>query len=353
MKNILSLSIIISLVILHTNTLYAQDVHYTMYNAFPLYTNPATTGVFSGDIRAVINTRSQWGEISNPYKTYSFSVDGSLFSNKWRNGYLGIGLLALNDKAGASNFSTTILQANISSVLYLNRNSSLSVGISSAYNQKSLSIDNLEWDTQFNGTTYNAALPTLESFNNSSKSFIDFSTGILWAFGDRAKTISSNDNFFIQAGVGYHHLNKPNYQLNNGNTDNLYSKFVFHSEAHIGIKNSNFAIKPNIGIFLQGPTREYIVTTLIRYILKEESKYTGIFSAMAMSVGLSSRIGDAISPIIEFEKAKFKIGISYDVNVSKLSNATNGKGGTEIYIKFTNPNPFQYGRGTKSKSRFI
>ena len=353
MKFSLKIKITVITIILCISSLKSQDIHYTMYYAFPTYLNPAATGVFSGDIRAVANTRSQWGEISNPYKTYSFSIDGSLFSNKWRNGYLGIGLLALTDKAGASNFSTSILQANLSSVIYLNRNSSLSLGIASAFNQKSISIDNLQWDTQFNGTTYNADLPTLETFNNNSKSFIDFSTGVLWAYGDRAKTISSNDNFFIQAGIGYQHINRPNFQLNNGIADNIYSKIVLHTDAHIGIKNSNIAIKPNIGIFIQGPTREYIISTLFRYILKEESKYTGIFSAMAMSIGIASRLGDAVSPIIEFEKAKFKIGISYDVNISKLSNATNGKGGAEIYIKFTNPNPFQYGRGTKSKSRFI
>ena len=31
----------------------AQDIHFTMYDAMPITTNPATAGVFNGDFRGV------------------------------------------------------------------------------------------------------------------------------------------------------------------------------------------------------------------------------------------------------------------------------------------------------------
>ena len=77
-----------------------------------------------------------------------------------------------------------------------------------------------------------------------------------------------------------------------------------------------------------------------------------VFKEMAISVGSYYRFGDAFSPTIEFELANFATGFSYDINVSGLSAATRGNGGPEIFIRFINPNPFAYGKGTKSSARF-
>ena len=87
-------------------------------------------------------------------------------------------------------------------------------------------------------------------------------------------------------------------------------------------------------------------------MLREESKYTGIFREMAISVGGYYRVGDAFAPSVEFEIASFAIGFSYDLNVSDLTAATGGNGGPEIFIRIINPNPFTYGRGTRSSARF-
>jgi hypothetical protein len=40
------------------------------------------------------------------------------------------------------------------------------------------------------------------------------------------------------------------------------------------------------------------------------------------------------------------------MNVSGLTQATGGNGGPEVFIRFISPNPFSYGRGSKSSSRF-
>jgi len=97
----------------------AQDVHFTMYDVMPVTTNPATTGVFNGDFRGVLNYRSQWGSIGNPYKTYAVMIDGGLFKNKWKNGFIGVGLGAYSDVAGETKFGTTKINLALSSVLYL------------------------------------------------------------------------------------------------------------------------------------------------------------------------------------------------------------------------------------------
>ena len=127
---------------------------------------------------------------------------------------------------------------------------------------------------------------------------------------------------------------------------------AFHIDAHIGISNTRMALKPKYITFIQGPTRQFTGGLLLRYMLREESKYTGVFSEMAIAFGGYYRIGDAFAPSAEFEIGKLAIGVAYDLNISGLSAATGGNGGPEVFIRFISPSPFQYGRGTKNNARF-
>jgi len=133
MKNlykILAVSLITFSFQLATNNCNAQDIHFTMYDATPVLSNPATAGVFNGDFRGVLNYRSQWSNINGGYKTYSVNFDGGMFKNKWKNGYLGYGLSAYKDIAGTTNFGTTKINLTLSSVLYLDDKNSAAVGLS-------------------------------------------------------------------------------------------------------------------------------------------------------------------------------------------------------------------------------
>ncbi len=67
----------------------AQDVHFTMYHVAPTVLNPAAAGVFDGTFRAAANYKTQWGSISNPYKTFSFTAEGALFKGDGRQSHLG------------------------------------------------------------------------------------------------------------------------------------------------------------------------------------------------------------------------------------------------------------------------
>ena len=72
------------------------------------------------------------------------------------------------------------------------------------------------------------------------------------------------------------------------------------------------ALVPSALILLQGPTREINVGTMLRYTLKEGSKYTGLLKETAAYFGGYYRVGDAFIPSFMFEMANFTLGISYD-----------------------------------------
>ncbi|MBL4594526.1 MAG: PorP/SprF family type IX secretion system membrane protein [Flavobacteriales bacterium] len=330
----------------------AQDIHFTMYDAMPITTNPATTGVFNGDFRGVINYRNQWASIGNPYKTYSVMIDGGLFKNKWKNGYLGAGLNFYKDVAGTTDFGTTKISLALSSIVYLNEKNSASVGLLGSWAQNSLNPSNLEWDSQFNGQYFDASAGSNETIKFESNNYVDFSAGALWAYGTGTKTLSSHDEFAMKVGAAFYHVTRPSRDVEFGDLDKLYSKFSFHTETHIGLANTKLALRPKFIAYLQGPARQFTGGMMFRYMLREESKYTGIFKEMAISVGGYYRFGDAFAPSVEFEISSFAIGFAYDMNVSDLTSATGGNGGPEIFIRIINPNPFSYGRGTKSSARF-
>jgi type IX secretion system PorP/SprF family membrane protein len=343
--------IIIITILLSALTASAQDIHFTMWDAMPITTNPATIGVFSGDHRGVINYRNQWASIGNPYTTYSLMADAGILKKKWQNGFMGLGLNVHKDVAGQTDFGTTKVSLGLSNIVYLNEKNSASVGLLGSWGQNSMSANSLEWDSQFNGQFFDPTLGDNETISFEGNNFFDFSAGALWAYGTGAKTLSSHDEFSMKAGLAFYHVTRPSRETEFGDLDKLYSKWAFHADARIGIANTKLALKPKFISYFQGPTRQFTGGMLFRYMLREESKYTGFFQEMAISFGGYYRVGDAFAPSAEFEIAGLAIGVAYDMNVSGLSAATGGNGGPEVFIRFISPNPFSYGRGT-SNARF-
>ncbi len=337
--------------IIGASSVMAQDIHFTMWDAMPITTNPATTGVFPGDHRVAINYRNQWGSIGNPYTTYSFMGDMAILKNKWQNGFMGLGLNVYRDVAGVTDFGTTKVSLGVSNIVFLDDKNSASVGLMGSWGQNSMSQNGLEWDQQFNGQFFDPTAATGETNIFQGGNYLDFSAGALWTYGTGAKTLSSHDQFHMSAGLAFYHITRPSTEAL-VDVDKLYSKWAFHTNAFIGLSNTKMALKPKFISYIQGPTRQFTGGLLVRYMLREESKYTGMFTEMAISVGGYYRFGDAFAPSAEFEIGKLAIGVAYDMNVSGLSAATGGNGGPEIFIKFISPNPFQYGRGTKSNARF-
>lgn len=330
----------------------AQDIHFTMWDAVPITTNPASTGVFRGDHRAVINYRNQWSSVGKPYNTYSFMGDAGILKNKWQNGFMGVGINVYKDNAGQNDFGATKVSLGLSNIVFLDDKNSASVGLMGSWGQNALNTSNAEWDAQFNGQYFDPTLSSNEPFNYENKSYFDFSAGVLWAYGTGSKTLSSQDEFSMKAGLAFYHVTRPEGSISAIEKDKLYSRWAFHADAYIGISNSKFAIKPKFLTYIQGPSRQFALGTLLRYMIKEESKYTGFFTEMAISFGGYYRVGDAFAPSVEFEIGGLALGVAYDMNLSGLSVATNGNGGPEVFIKFVSPNPFTYGKGTKSSARF-
>jgi type IX secretion system PorP/SprF family membrane protein len=323
----------------------AQDVHFSQFNNAPMIINPALTGAFNAEHRIIANYRSQWGTIAKPYTTYALSYDVGLLKGS-NTGFLGIGLQLYADKAG--DLKMGIIQANLSIAyhLALNKNHFLTAGIQGGYSQRSINGDAMHWDDQYDpyadgGWSQTGASGTggndIVGTNLQSFGIGDLSAGMLWTFNSSATNMTKNNSIRGNLGFAVFHINQPKKTFADLLEKKMFIKYAIHTNILIGIPNTNMALVPSGMVFVQGPSREILAGMLFRFRLQEKSKYTNFVSETALSVGAHYRVGDAIVAEAQFEIKNWLIGVSYDVNVSKLSAASKSNGGLEIGLRYQTP----------------
>ena len=295
--------------------------------------NPAETAL-SHDFMAIINYKDQWKSVTNnPFKT--FNVCGDMAFMKKQNGnHMGIGLDFFSDKAGDGSMGTTTGQIHLSGVLAVNDNNLISAGIYGGFGQRSIAYDKLNWDNQYIGGYLDPSAPSLEPTAYPNRTYADMGAGVAWFFGKGHATISSNDGMSMTAGFSVQHINQPVYSFY-GNTDmRLPMKMVAHGSADIGIKNYSLVLEPGYIVMIQGGAHEINAGMLVKYIMQEASHYTGRKNPAAFVLGGYYRFGDAFNIVTAYELNSLRIGLSYDVNLSGLTVASQSRGGFEVSLRF-------------------
>ncbi len=327
----------------------AQDIHFSQFYMSELTLNPAAAGAFK-DITATTNYRNQWSSVNSPYKTFAAAVDIRAFQKKWKSAYLGFGLNVYNDVAGDGNLSTTIVDLSLAGHVKLDEHQILSAGLQGGFGQFSVTPGNLVFDSQYDPATGNINPNSGEKFANTSVLYPDLGAGILYQYNKGEMYVSGNDNLQSNIGFSVSHLTQPNlsfYGAPIGN-DILYMKYVAHGNMTFGLKNTPLSLMPGFVYYRQGPAQEITAGSLVKYTLKEDSRYTGYVKGAAIALGAYYRWDDAVIISSLLEMSNYAIGFSYDVNVSGLRNASNGLGGFEIALRYINPSNFLY----QNKARF-
>ncbi len=320
-----------------------QDIHFSQYNLTPLLVNPAQAGAYKA-LEVTANYKSQWSSISPnaPYQTMMLSYDGRFNQKKWKTRWLALGVNLFNDKAGDGGMRT--MQGNISFGYHtqLSQKSTLGGCLVGGYAMRSIDYSKLTWDEQYVNGAYNPSASSNEPVSSGSYGFADFGLGVLYQYTKGQMYSSANDMVIVHVGAAATHLNSPQYSFYANSKQTLYPKITGHFEALIGIKNSNLSLIPGLIYNHQGPSSEVLPGCYFRYMLKEESKFTGYVKGASIMIGTHYRVKDAFIPSVQFEMAEYTIGISYDFNVSNLTTATSAKGGFEISLRYGNPNPFLF-----------
>ncbi|MBL7884922.1 MAG: PorP/SprF family type IX secretion system membrane protein [Bacteroidia bacterium] len=299
---------------------YAQDIHFSQYNASPQNLNPAQTGLFNGDWRFVGNYRSQWSAIPVPYKTFSISTDTRL-KTKMEKGLPAVGLLVNTDKAGDSRFSTTQVFLSGAYIKQLNSDSThfVSVGIQPGITTKSFDVNALTFDNQYDGDNYNAGLSSGENFSRTRITYFDLGAGLayVWRKNNRTK---------VNVGFSALHLNAPKQSFFNNNAIRLDRKFNVSALVQVPVA-AQLDVMPSFMYQNQGKFNETLLGLFGKYHLKP---INGMETAV--SLGAFYRVKDAFIVAANMDYKNFNVGVSYDFNTSKLIEATNRRGGFEISV---------------------
>ncbi len=312
-----------------------QDIHLSQYYDSPLSINPAATGAFPGDYRLATNYKSQWKTISSPYKTIAASADAKVHRfGVSKKSYAAAGISLFRDKAGKSNMGLTQVSFNAAYQQALSDHSSLAVGVQPSFAQRSLNTTDLKWDSQWDGNNYDPTLPPEYGYNQN---FIYFDIGT----GVEYKYYNSQNKFKYILGVSSFHLHQPK-QRYYPEIDRLYRKYMGYTSAHIPLPKKPFIIiVPQLMYSMQGPYREILAGGQVRYVfgadMSDDNVVLNTYTLLSSAVqaGILYRFKDAIVATASFEMHKsLSIGISYDLNISKLKVASELRGGMELSLVY-------------------
>jgi type IX secretion system PorP/SprF family membrane protein len=281
--------------IIISGTANAQDPMFSQFYANPIYLNPALAGS-NGCPRIALNYRNQWPSLSGTFVTYSASYDQYF---KKMSG--GIGVIVTHDQMGKNTINASTLSFIYSYHLKVSRKFSFMFGAKATWNQKFLDWNKLTFGDMIDprrGFIYQ----TGDQVRGGSKGFFDVSAGL----------VGFTKHFYF--GLAAYHLNRPNESLIIGDSK-MPMRFVAHAGAEIPLGaqskyNNTASISPSIIYQYQQGFMEFNIGTYIKY---------GIFQ-----VGFWFRNRDAFISTIGINTGMFKIGYSYDVTVSKLTNQSGG-----------------------------
>lgn len=310
---------------------FSQDVHFSQFDAAPLFFNPAQTGLFDCHQRIIANVKGQW----STYNSFMASYDRPLSLFSTPTGYFGAGALVIADYAGETSYGNTLLKlmpAYHQNVM--NSRLKLSIGLDIFMNYMSIDETKVLLGSGIDPNT--GKVTPGADFDNSSKFYADLGVG-------------TNAIYHIQ----------PDFPISGGIT--MYRLFgsggggIASNEAQTNYRR--FSINANSVI----PVTE-VISFLPSLIYLNQKKYNEInFGTYAMFsvgertsvvdalyVGAWHRYGDAIILGFAFDKtlsAKWAMnfGFSYDITVSqfratnKWQNTKNvGTDSFEFSIKFIN-----------------
>ena len=318
----------------------AQDIHFSQFNETPVVLNPALSCT-AYDTRVIANYKNQWASVSSPYQTYGLSLEKTLKHLKLKKSYVGTSFTIYNDKAGDLGLGTLAINLGANIVVKTGKNSKFSGGIGGGISFRTINTSKMRWESQYDGYNYNATTASGEATTVASFLQGDFVGGVVYHYAKSERYISAQDGTKFDIGLSAFHFSSPNLSFMSGN-DRQYAKFVAHANFDIGIKNAHAALVPSLIYMRQGPSQEIDAGFMFKYIIQDQSVYTGIKKPCALSLGAYYRVGDAIIPSLLFQYDKFALGFSYDLNISQLTAASRTKGGMEISLRFnTSPG---YGR---------
>jgi type IX secretion system PorP/SprF family membrane protein len=324
MKKLLPLFLFTFFLLNHCVTQAQQDINFSQFYELPLLRNPALAGIFNGNVRFTAAYRNQWQSITVPYRTMAVGAEVKFFKGLSTGDFITTGLQFTNDEAGDSKLKRTQFfpVLNYHKILNDENSTFLSLAFMGGPVSESFDPGKLQFDDQFVNGAYSASNPTSQTFSKTSFNYWDASTGLSFT-----SMIHNNTKFYI--GVGMFHFTQPKLSFMTDNDVRLNRKYVFNAGFSTNTSVYN-RIVFYADYFMQGANRLAQGGFLFTRNLDPE----GDNARLSLSGGVAYRWKDAIVPVVKINTNQLSIGLSYDVNTSKLRTASSYRGGFELTLSY-------------------
>jgi type IX secretion system PorP/SprF family membrane protein len=302
----------------------AQDINFSQFYELPMLRNPSLGGIYQCDIRAIAAYRNQWGSVTVPYRTMALETEFKWAVSSFNNNYLTLGAVITNDEAGDSKMGKLQVLPVLS--MHLNTNDGdgyLSGGVMAGWARQKFDANALHFDDQFVNGSFSASNPTRQIFLNQNRtSYFDVSVGLSYRN-------SWNELIYYYVGGALFHAGKPKVAFIENNDVTLNQKMVLNAGLTAFMSEEN-RLTFYVDYFRQGGHRQAQGGVIYRHALVQYPTIEGDPEDIAISFGGLMRWGDALVPLVKLDYQKVSLGLTYDVNISKLKTASQWRGGFEL-----------------------
>ncbi|WP_316805831.1 PorP/SprF family type IX secretion system membrane protein [Pedobacter agri] len=309
---------IVGLVICSAKSFAQTDPHFSQYYAYPLWLNPALTGVVDGDYRASVNFKQQWGALNNSFLTGGASFDMAPKKN------FAFGATVLNQRAGELDFNylTALVSGSYRLRFGFEGLQMINFGLQAGIINRSFDFSQGRFGNQFNPIGgYDGGMMSGETFQSQSSLVPDVNAGIMYFDGNPNKGV----NVFLGASAA--HLTRPTDRFS-GTDSRIPMRFTAHGGARIRASEL-LDIVPNALAMYQGNTNEISLGAYAQLNVNPSSN---------ILFGGNYRLKDAAIAFVGLQLRNMVFGLSYDVNTSSFSRASNSNGGLELSISLIGRN---------------
>ena len=302
----------------------AQDINFSQFYDLPLLRNPALAGIFTGDLRLTSGYRNQWQSVTVPYRTIALGIEYKKPVGENGADFITFGAQLTNDMAGDSKLSRTQVfpVINYHKSLSAEKNTYLSAAFMAGPVMQRFDPAKLSFDDQFVGGSYSASNPTRQTFTNTSLTYWDPAAGLCLS------SVSGN-NVDYYVGVGLFHFTRPKVAFQPQNDISLNPKWVLNAGVTTPTSDQNRIVFYG-DFFKQGGATLIQGGLMMMHDLVERDDEKKI----SIAAGMFYRVNDALVPVLRLDHYNMSIGATYDINISKLSPASQYRGGLELTLSY-------------------
>ncbi len=298
----------------------AQDIHLTQYYTSNLSLNPAYTGNFDGDIKACANSRTQWAQISPAMKTNMVSVEKKFLR---RPNEFGLGAIIINDQVSSYFLHTNkILISGSYQKNY--RGHLLRFGVQTGVVMRNINTNDQTFPAQWNYQlgAYDPTANSTEGTLKNNWSYLNVNAGVGWShlFG-KVK---------LAGGYALFNINRPMEGYGSA-TKAVPFRHVFNASA-VYFMTPKLSLIPHI-LYMNSATATDFLTGI-----NASRKMTENLGLLAGAGYRGSTVNsDAVIVVAGVNYNRFAFGISWDFNMSTLSDNTRNKTAWEVSLTYTTP----------------